>query len=88
MWQEDEMAMMDEVFDAAAYVRARCEGGDVEELAAFALCCKADATRLGNMVGRIQRKLDAVIETRDGAPAASGRAGERDRCLRARGPAE
>jgi chromosome segregation ATPase len=67
MWQEDEMAMMDEVFDAAAYVRARCEGGDVEELAAFALCCKADATRLGNMVGRIQRKLDAVIETRDAA---------------------
>ena len=61
------MAMMDEVFDAAAYVRARCEGGDVEELAAFALCCKADATRLGNMVGRIQRKLDAVIETRDAA---------------------
>ncbi len=61
------MAMMDEVFDAAAYVRARCEGGDVEELAAFALCCKADATRLGNMVGRIQRERDGAIETRDAA---------------------
>ena len=58
---------IDEMFDAAAYVRDRCKGGDVDELAAFALCCKADATRLGNMVDRIQRKLDAVIETRDAA---------------------
>lgn len=61
------MSTMDEVFDAADYVRARCEGGDLAELAAFALCCKADATRLGNMVNRIQRRLDAVTETRDAA---------------------
>lgn len=58
---------IDEVFAAADYVRARRDGGDVDEIAAYAMACRADATRLERMVARIKRERDDAIETRDAA---------------------